>query len=134
MSDAKLTEFEIWWKNEGSGMPPKKGEDAETHVKRLTEIAWSNATYLAQQAAGQTIEYQDKCSSFPKEEMLPSGKEIIICIDSDAEGMGSHINSRNSALEWFTAYLQNLEDGDEDTITIKRKDMTKEEIAKLPEL
>ena len=34
--------FEKWWNNEGSGMPPKPGEDAEIHVKRISAIAWSN--------------------------------------------------------------------------------------------
>lgn len=39
-SDQKA--FETWWHNEGSGMPPIAGEDAETHVRRICEIAWSN--------------------------------------------------------------------------------------------
>jgi hypothetical protein len=37
--------FEEWWHNEGSGMPPKPGEDAEIHVKRISAIAWSNGAY-----------------------------------------------------------------------------------------
>lgn len=40
--------FERWWHDEGSGMPPKPDEDAEAHVRRITEIAWSNGAYLEQ--------------------------------------------------------------------------------------
>jgi len=32
--------FEEWWRNEGSGIPPLPGEDAETHVRRVSRIAW----------------------------------------------------------------------------------------------
>jgi hypothetical protein len=37
--------FEKWWYDEGSGLPPRKGEDAETHVKRIAEIAWHNGAH-----------------------------------------------------------------------------------------
>jgi hypothetical protein len=37
--------FEKWWDSDGSGMPPKPGEDAETHVKRISAVAWSNGAY-----------------------------------------------------------------------------------------
>ena len=39
--------FEKWWHNDGSGMSPKPSEDAETHVKRISAIAWSNGAYCA---------------------------------------------------------------------------------------
>ena len=39
--------FDVWWHNEGSGKPPLPGEDAETHVRRICEIAWLNGTYIA---------------------------------------------------------------------------------------
>lgn len=38
--------FNAWWRNEGSSMPPKAGEDAEEHVRRIAEIAWSNGAYI----------------------------------------------------------------------------------------
>ena len=41
--------FDVWWHNEGSGMPPLPGEDAETHVRRICEIAWSNGAYKARE-------------------------------------------------------------------------------------
>jgi len=37
--------FEVWWHQNGSGMLPKPGEDAEEHVKRVSEIAWCNGAY-----------------------------------------------------------------------------------------
>ena len=40
---AHRSAFEAWWYNEGSGMPPQPGEDAETHVHRICKIAWSRA-------------------------------------------------------------------------------------------
>lgn len=41
------TEFERWWDEEGSGMCPLPGEDAETHVKRVCKIAWDNGAFKA---------------------------------------------------------------------------------------
>jgi hypothetical protein len=39
--------FPAWWSNEGSGMPPKRGEEAVIHVERISKIAWSNGAYIA---------------------------------------------------------------------------------------
>ena len=39
--------FDVWWNEEGSGMPPNVGEDAETHVKRISRIAWNNGGFKA---------------------------------------------------------------------------------------
>ena len=46
---APKSDFEIWWHNEGSGMPPVEGEDREPHMRRVAEIAWSNGAYLAKE-------------------------------------------------------------------------------------
>ena len=40
-------QFKKWWDEEGSGMRPKKSEDLEEFMKRITEIAWSNGEYCA---------------------------------------------------------------------------------------
>ena len=40
-------DFEIWWHNEGSGMPPFKEEETCDHVKRVSAIAWSNGAFKA---------------------------------------------------------------------------------------
>jgi len=61
------------------------------------------------------------------------GKLPCFCINSDAEGMGTHINSRQSALDWFAAYLDNMSDGDMDEVVIRRRDKTQAEIDALPE-
>lgn len=37
-------DFDIWWFREGSGMPPSPNEDAEEHCRRISKIAWMNAT------------------------------------------------------------------------------------------
>ena len=39
--------FNNWWRNEGSGLPPKNHEDAYEHVLRVTRIAWANGAYQA---------------------------------------------------------------------------------------
>ena len=39
--------FQLWWFNEGSGMRPSNGEDQEEHVRRVSQIAWSNGAYVA---------------------------------------------------------------------------------------
>jgi hypothetical protein len=43
-------EFDRWWYDEGSGLPPLDGEDRETHMHRVAEIAWSNGAYLERNA------------------------------------------------------------------------------------
>lgn len=45
MSDPQS--FDVWWHNEGSGMPPQASEEASEHVKRVARIAWSNGAYKA---------------------------------------------------------------------------------------
>lgn len=40
-----LTPFDRWWHNEGSGMPPKDGEDQEEFMRRVAQIAWDNGVY-----------------------------------------------------------------------------------------
>ena len=41
--------FDEWWHNEGSGVPPAPGEDSESHVRRLTRIAWHNGAFKARE-------------------------------------------------------------------------------------
>ena len=53
--DTPKTPFEIWWHNEGSAMRPLPDEDTEEHVKRVSEIAWSNGVYKAFQLIGKQI-------------------------------------------------------------------------------
>lgn len=53
--------FDVWWHNEGSGMPPLPGEDAETHVRRICEIAWSNGAYKANEALENIVKQQPCC-------------------------------------------------------------------------
>ena len=45
-----MSAFDKWWHDEGSGMPPLRGEDAETHVRRICAIAWANGAYKANEA------------------------------------------------------------------------------------
>ena len=40
-------DFEVWWHNEGSGMPPQPDEDAEEHCYRVAKIAWLNSDFRA---------------------------------------------------------------------------------------
>ena len=42
---AIMDAFEQWWHLEGSAMRPLSKEDQETHVKRISAIAWSNGAY-----------------------------------------------------------------------------------------
>jgi len=51
MSTTERTAFEKWWHDEGSGMIPQPGEDAETHVRRICEIAWANGEYKSGEAS-----------------------------------------------------------------------------------
>jgi hypothetical protein len=32
--------FDYWWHNTGSGMIPRKDEEAEQHAERVAEAAW----------------------------------------------------------------------------------------------
>ena len=35
--------FDVWWHNQGSGIPPLPCEDSETHVRCVCNIAWEKA-------------------------------------------------------------------------------------------
>ena len=47
MNNQDKEAFERWWNEEGSGMPPKPGEETEHFARRMTEIAWMNGAYAA---------------------------------------------------------------------------------------
>jgi hypothetical protein len=49
MTASPEKDFETWWYNEGSGMPPKPDEDAEEHCYRVAKIAWLNGDYKGNQ-------------------------------------------------------------------------------------
>jgi hypothetical protein len=49
------SDYEKWWRVEGSGLPPFPGEDAEAHVRRLTRIAWSNGAYKERERIAKAI-------------------------------------------------------------------------------
>ena len=51
MNDQDKEAFERWWNEEGSGMPPKPGEETEHFARRMTEIAWMNGVYAARDDA-----------------------------------------------------------------------------------
>lgn len=60
------------------------------------------------------------------------GKEYTLILDDDE--LPPHIHSYKSIRQHLEAALEMLEDGEEMVMRIKRKDMTKEEIEKLPEI
>ena len=49
MNNQDKEAFERWWNEEGSGMPPKPGEETEHFARRMTEIAWTNGAYAARE-------------------------------------------------------------------------------------
>ena len=51
MNNQDKEAFERWWNEEGSGMPPKPGEETEHFARRMTEIAWMNGAYAARDDA-----------------------------------------------------------------------------------
>ncbi len=46
-TDAITRDFETWWRNEGSGILPRKNDDMESHAKRIARLTWNRATYKA---------------------------------------------------------------------------------------
>jgi hypothetical protein len=52
--NALQASFKTWWYNEGSGMIPEPGEDAEEHCKRVCQIAWDNGAYIAARTIAKT--------------------------------------------------------------------------------
>jgi hypothetical protein len=68
----------------------------------------------------------------PKEPAKPEGKQVCYFINDHDFGEGSLLHDNRAAHQWFKAFLENLDDGDEIDVTFKRKDMTEEEIEKLP--
>ena len=48
-----MSDFEIWWKNEGSAPPfplYHRPIDWEAHCKAMCEIAWNNGAYKREEA------------------------------------------------------------------------------------
>ncbi len=62
------------------------------------------------------------------------GKEVCYFITEHDFCGNPILNSESSALQWFDAFLENLDDGDTSEVTVKRQDMTEAEIEKIPEL
>ena len=60
-------DFEVWWHREGSGMPPLPGEDAEIHVKRISEIAWSNGAFKARDGFDELRKLADELETCAKQ-------------------------------------------------------------------
>lgn len=52
-TDTDYAAYLRWWVNEGSGMPPLAKEDAEEHVRRVTQAAWMSAVHCARAALEQ---------------------------------------------------------------------------------
>ena len=45
MPESAEKDFEKWWYDEGSGMPPQPDEDGEEHRYRVSKIAWINGDF-----------------------------------------------------------------------------------------
>jgi hypothetical protein len=66
---------------------------------------------------------------------MSKAKEKIYLINDVDFGVGSIANDRESAIAWFGAFLDNLENNQEAVpVKIYRKDMTKKEFEALPEI
>lgn len=68
--------FDEWWYNEGSGMGPKPDEDRETHVKRVTEIAWSNGAYKMLEAVASGRACEDTMSNTTSQQKIAHAVEV----------------------------------------------------------
>jgi hypothetical protein len=44
---AEMTDYELWWYNEGSAIRPIDGHDHEEHAERVCKIAWENGAFKA---------------------------------------------------------------------------------------
>lgn len=65
IEEHRLQAFAKWWHEEGSGMPPLPGEDAEEHVLRVSQIAWTNGAYCDDQRLRETIGDMMGCEPLP---------------------------------------------------------------------
>jgi hypothetical protein len=54
--------FAVWWHEEGSAMRPLPGEDAEEHVLRVSQIAWTNGAYCDDRRLRDTINDMMNCT------------------------------------------------------------------------
>jgi hypothetical protein len=60
-------------------------------------------------------------------------KERNFFLNHNESGFGDMANTEKSILEYIDAELGNMDDGDEATFIVRRKDMTKAELEALPE-
>lgn len=96
-----MSAFERWWYDEGSGMRPLPEEDAEAHVRRICEIAWSNGAYKAREEM----------------EAKPYVYEVIDRSDDEQYYPLGIFLDRESALKVLDADKPPLNDGDLDYVT-----------------
>ena len=40
--------FDAWWNEEGHTIQPREQETAAEHLKRITNVAWTNGAYKVQ--------------------------------------------------------------------------------------
>ena len=63
---AGMSNFEQWWRTEGSAIRPHDHEDIEEFARRITNIAWSNGEFVEREACA--LECEDGAST--PEELL----------------------------------------------------------------
>lgn len=78
--------------------------------------------------------HHPRCEYVAEERAALGGKQVIFFINDHDFGEGSLAHCRKTAKQWFDAFLENLDDGDEIEVTFKRQDMTKAELDALPEI
>lgn len=52
------SDFDVWWRDEGSGIVPLPEHDMAQHAERVARIAWSNGAYKQQYSA-----YRKPCNT-----------------------------------------------------------------------
>jgi hypothetical protein len=81
-ADPIMTPFEHWWYHEGSG-PPRHGDDAEEHCKRMCKIAWDNGVFKERERSAKILE--DNAAQCTKGSM----NEYILISNAQAIKAGS---------------------------------------------
>lgn len=65
---------------------------------------------------------------------MPAKKETVYFINEDDLNMGWLANDRQSANEWFNAFLDNLEENEPAMVNFVKRKMTQKQIDDLPEI
>lgn len=61
-----MSDFESWWRNDGSGIIPQAGHDVEEHAREVAKAAWLSAITAEREACAKIAD--ERAAAWPTDE------------------------------------------------------------------